>query len=280
MEESGAKLFTIELAFGHKPFEVTSSSNPMNMQLRTKHILWHKERLINLAVKHLKHIVPDIQYIGWYDSDITFVNPNWVHDVVHKLSYVPIIQPYSTAINLNSNEDFMWACPSSFRSFVEKRGYHQHPPLPVSYTYKGHPGLAWNMTIEAFEAIGGLYDKCIAGSADTIMSNVVKGDWSAFLPGSPSDQMKNSIEKWHHVVSKVLKNHLGFTHGCLLHHWHGASESRGYEKRWDILSFHKFDPMVDIEIDDNGLYRWAGNKPQLEDDIRLSLGSRNEDALS
>jgi hypothetical protein len=30
-------------------------------------------------------------------------------------------------------------------------------------------------------------------------------------------------------------------------------------------------------MDAQGLYRWAGNRPRLEDDIRLSLASRNED---
>lgn len=45
------------------------------------------------------------------------------------------------------------------------------------------------------------------------------------------------------------------------------------------MSFHQFDPMTDLRPDDNGLFRWAGNKPQLEDDIRLSLGARNEDEI-
>jgi hypothetical protein len=32
-----------------------------------------------------------------------------------------------------------------------------------------------------------------------------------------------------------------------------------------------------LAIGPGGLYRWAGNKPRLEDDIRLSLAGRNED---
>ena len=68
-------------------------------------------------------------------------------------------------------------------------------------------------------------------------------------------------------------------HGALAHHWHGPSSSRGYEKRWSIASFHQFDPETDL-IDDpsNGMLRWAGNKPQLEQDMRMSLSLRNEDA--
>lgn len=279
MAESGAKLFTIEAAFGDQPFRVTSPDDPMNAQLRTNQVLWHKERLINLAFERLLHCVPDLRYMGWFDSDITFANPDWVAESVHKLSHLTVIQPYSEAINLNAREEYMWNCPSSFRSFIENRGYHQYPPLPVSYTYKGHPGLAWCATREGFEALGGLYDKCVAGSGDTVMSNGIKGDWSAYLPEQPSEGMQRTMADWAEKAQQRVQGRIGFTRGALLHHWHGRSEERGYEKRWSILAFHQFDPMTDLRTEENGLYRWAGNKPQLEDDIRLSLGSRNEDEV-
>lgn len=278
MAQSGAKLFTIELAFGDKPFLVTGPDDPMNMQLRTNEVLWHKERLINLALQRLLHLVPDARFIGWIDADVTFVNPDWVAQSVHKLTHLEVIQPFSSAINLNGNEDYMWNCPSSFRSYIEGRGYHQDPPLPVSYTYKGHPGLAWCATRAALDRMGGLYDRCVAGSADTIMSNALKGDWNVYLPGAPSKAMMDSMARWANHAQSIVRGRIGFIQGAVLHHWHGASEQRGYEKRWDILSFHKFDPGTDLRTDENGTYRWAGNKPRLEDDIRLSLGSRNEDA--
>lgn len=279
MADSGAKLFTIEAAFGDQPFQVTSPEDPMNAQLRTNQVLWHKERLVNIALHRLYHLVPGARFFGWFDADITFVNPNWLEEATHALSHLPVIQPFSEAINLNSSGEFMWNCPSSFRSFIECRGYHQEPPLPVSYTYKGHPGLAWCATREALESIGGLYDKCTAGSGDTVMSNGLKGDWSAYLPAYPSEGMKRSLSDWAEKAQRCTKGRIGFTRGALLHHWHGRSEARGYEKRWEILAFHRFDPATDLRTDEQGLYRWAGNKPQLEDDIRLSLGSRNEDEI-
>jgi hypothetical protein len=278
MADSGAKLFTIEAAFGDKRFIVTSPRDPMNAQLRTDQILWHKERLFNLALKHLLHVVPDARFIGWFDSDVTFINPDWVAEATHKLSHLSVIQPFSEAINLNGNGEYMWNCPSSLRSFIDGRGYHQEPSLPVSYTYKGHPGLAWCATREALEAMGGLYDACVSGSADTVMSNAWKGDWSVYLPARPSAAMVASMGAWAAKAAAVVKGRIGFARGTVCHHWHGASEARGYEKRWSILSFHRFDPETDLAVDANGLYRWAGNKPRLEDDIRLSLGSRNEDA--
>lgn len=278
MEESGAKVFTIEAAFGHNPFAVTTATDPMNMQVRTSQILWHKERMFNLARIRLLHHVPDAQYIGLFDSDTTFLNPNWVEQSAQKLSYLSVVQPFGEAINLDSNEQYLWNCPSSMRSFIEARGFHQNPPLPVSYTYKGHPGLAWLFRNDLLDCMGGLYDTCVSGSADTVMSNAFKGDWSVYLPAYPSPAMVDSMKGWAEHAYKCSGGKIGWTPGAITHHWHGKSEERGYEKRWSILSFHRFDPATDLKTDKQGMLEWAGNKPALEDDIRLSLGSRNEDA--
>lgn len=278
MEESGVKLFTIEAAFGDQPYSVTDPHNPMNMQVRTNQVLWHKERLFNLALKSLVHVAPDAKFIGLIDADTTFLNPNWAAETNHKLSHLSVVQPFGEAINLDAKEQYMWNCPSSMRSFIENRGFHQFPPLPVSYTYKGHPGLAWCFRRDALEAMGGLYDTCVSGSADTVMSNAFKGDWNVYLPAQPSQAMVTDMQKWAENAGKVVRGKIGWVDGAVSHHWHGKSEERGYEKRWSILSFHKFDPSVDLKVEKSGLYRWAGNKPELEDDIRLSLGSRNEDA--
>jgi ketopantoate reductase len=91
--------------------------------------------------------------------------------------------------------------------------------------------------------------------------------------------MMDSMGDWQEKVERHIRGAIGFVRGCVFHHWHGASEHRGYEKRWSIMSFHRFDPSTDIAEDTNGLFKWAGNKPRLEDDIRFSLSARNEDAL-
>jgi len=279
VEASGATLLTVEAAFGDRPFEVTQSDNPMHVQLRTSTVLWHKERMCNLGIQRLYQLAPDAKNIGFFDSDISFSNPKWVEDTVHKLMHYPVVQPFGTAINLDANEEPMWSCPSSFRAFLEERGFHQDPPRPVGYLFKGHPGLAWAFTREALDKLGGLHDTCAAGSGDTVMSNCLKGDWSIYLPTLPSASMVRSIRKWARRCDEHIQTRVGFVPGAVLHHWHGKSEKRGYEKRWSILSFHQFDPDEDLALDSQGLYRWAGNKPRLEDDIRLSLSSRNEDEV-
>ena len=278
MEESGVKLLTVEAAFGKHDWEATTHVNPMNLQFRTNQILWHKERLINLGLEYLYRYVPDAEYIAWIDSDVTFANPNWVEETIHKLMYHKVIQPFSQAINLNAREESMWTCPGTFSAFINERGYHQNPPILPRYLYKGHPGLAWASTKTTLQELGGLYDLCVAGSGDTVMANCFRGKWDSNLPAFPSEGISKNINEWSKKCDKYVIANVGYANGSCLHHWHGKSEDRGYEKRWSVLSFHKFEPLVDVIVDHQGLYAWAGNKPQLEYDIRLSLTGRNEDA--
>ena len=278
MTESGVELFTVEAAFGDQPFYHTEAENPMHLQVRTDQVFFHKERMLNLGFGKLKHVQPDCRNVGWEDCDVTHLDPDWAAKAAHALRMYRVIQPFGEAINLNSGDEYMWNCPSSLRAYLDKRGYHQRPPLPVIQTFQGHPGLAWMARRETLDALGGLYDRCVS-SADTIMSNAFKGDVFAFVPCPPSEGMRRYMTAWQHKANAVVQGHVGFIHGALAHHWHGPSTSRGYEKRWSIAAFHQFDPEVDL-VDDpsNGMLRWAGNKPQLEQDMRMSLSLRNEDA--
>jgi len=39
-------LYTVEISYGDRPFEVTTPDNPRDLQLRTEHELWHKENAL------------------------------------------------------------------------------------------------------------------------------------------------------------------------------------------------------------------------------------------
>lgn len=275
---AGVQLLTVEAAFGAHSFEVTDRDNPWNLQLRTDQVIWHKERMLNLGINRLRALVPDVEFIGIYDADVTHANPDWVACTTHALMHSPVVQTFGQCIYLDAQEQEIWNCLSSFRFFKEKRGYHQRPPIPATYLFQGHPGLAWAFTRTALDQLGGLYDLCAAGSGDTVMCNALKGGWDQFLPVTPTTGMLHSMKRWAARCDAVIKTNVGWVPGAILHHWHGSSETRGYEKRWAILAFHKFDPLEDLVLDSQGLYRWAGNKPELEDDLRLSLASRKEDA--
>jgi hypothetical protein len=277
MEAAGVRLLTVECAFGDHAYQVTDACDDWSLQLRTQHMLWHKERLINLGFIRLFQMAPDAWNIGWFDADVTFVDADWAGRAVHKLMHCEVIQPFSQAIFLNKAEEELWHCPSTFCAFLKGRGYHQRPPIPLQYLFSGHPGLAWMATRRALDALGGVYDLCVAGSGDTVMANCLKGGPDIYLHVTPTAGILRSMQAWNARCVRSIDGRIGYSDGALLHHWHGAAEKRGYAKRWAILAFHDFDPVTDLATEANGLYRWAGNKPQLRDDLRLSLSSRNED---
>ncbi|CAF4643035.1 unnamed protein product, partial [Rotaria sp. Silwood2] len=77
MSQSGVFLFTVECLFQSTPvfglpkqtYEVTQPNNPHHLQVLAPSILWMKENLINISVKHLP---AHIEYIAWIDTDIEF----------------------------------------------------------------------------------------------------------------------------------------------------------------------------------------------------------------
>lgn len=277
MEAAGVQLLTVEVAYGDHPFQVTDVCDDWALQLRTESLIWHKERMYNLGFQRLFHIEPDAWNIGFFDTDISFVDPDWVERARHKLMHAEVIQPFSQAIFLNKEEEELWHAPSTLYYFLEKRGFHQKPPVPHHYLFQGHPGLAWMATARALNSLQGVYDKCIAGSGDTVMANALKGKVDVYLHVTPTPAILREMLAWKRRADKHIDGRIGYTRGALLHHWHGPAEKRGYAKRWQILTFHEFDAETDLELEANGLYRLAGNKPQLRDDLRRSMSQRNED---
>lgn len=278
MEFSGVKLLTVEIAFGNRPFVVTKKHNKWNLQLRTNHELWHKEGAINAGFWHLLKIVPNAKYVAWVDADVRFTNPHWAEDTIRALDRFCIVQPYSEAINLNSKYERMWHTSSSLKHYHEKLGFHQTPPLPKSYLCGGHPGLAWAARVDIFKHLGGLMDFCIAGSGDTHMLNALLGDVSLFYRKGMTDQFRKALYEWQVKADEHVRQNIGYVNGICYHYWHGRSEQRGYEKRWDIINYHQFNPDTDIVRQPNGLYAWNG-KAELMQDLRKSMSQRNEDGL-
>lgn len=278
MEFSKVKLLTVEVAFGSRPFAVTKWGNKWNLQLRTNHEMWHKEAAINAGFKHLLKLVPKAKYVAWIDADVMFTNPNWAADTIKALDRYSIVQPYSETHFLNPRYESMWKTTSALKHYQTKLGYHQTPALPPSYLCGGHPGLAWAARVETFKALGGLMDFCVAGSGDTHMLNALLGDVTIFYRPGMTEEFQKALKEWQDKADLHVGRNLGYVDGICCHYWHGKSEQRGYEKRWDIMCYHQFNPELDIARESNGLYRWV-RKPELAQDLRKSMSQRNEDAL-
>jgi len=79
---AGAILYTAEVAFGERQFEVTQAANPRRLQLRTAHEIWHKENALNLLIQRLP---TDAKYVAWIDADVKFNRPDWAQETLQLL---------------------------------------------------------------------------------------------------------------------------------------------------------------------------------------------------
>jgi hypothetical protein len=95
MQQSGVILYTVELAYGERPFEITDAANPCHIQVRGEQEFWHKENLMNIGLSRL----PDsAKYVAWIDADISFVRADWAIETVHQLQHYDIVQLFTHAL--------------------------------------------------------------------------------------------------------------------------------------------------------------------------------------
>lgn len=282
VERCGAMLITVEVAFRDRPFEVTVPHNKYHVQLRSPHELWHKERCINIGIEHLKKLHPEVTKVAWIDADVAFTNPNWIADTLNALEHYDVVQMFSQATSLGPNHEILWSHESAFKYWLKRKPSTVFGDIPLTELSGGHPGLAWAARLDALEKLGGLMDSCIHGSGDSHMANALRGDVHAYYlyataVCAPSVGFNAMLEAWAALCDTHIRRNVGVVDGTCNHYWHGNYDNRGYNVRWDIICHHAFDPATDVVVGDNGLYEFVGNKPDFEQDLRLSMIARNDD---
>lgn len=273
LDTKGIKLHVVELAFGDRHHEVTVSGQTNHLQVRSGQELWHKENMINLGVKHLLPV--DWRYLAWVDADVTFRNHNWATETIQNLQHYPVIQPWSECVDLGPYGNIL----QLFRSFTSlvAKGVKQQAHKGEPYPY-GHSGFAWACTRSFYENVGGLMDFPILGSADHHMAWAMINKVERSVHGKMTAAFKRRVDEWQDRAFQVTHGHLGYVPGRIEHSFHGPKAKRFYRERWQILVDAGFDPDKDLRRDAQGLLYIVG-KPQLLEDIRQYMRSRNEDSI-
>ena len=268
--DSGAKLVTFELAYGDRPFEVTEANDPLDVQLRTNHELWHKEKMLNLGIQRF---ASDWKYMAWVDADVIFARPDWVTETVQLLQHYPVIQMFSQAVDQNPKFELLKTHTGIIYAFQEGimtfKNHYDHY----------HPGFAWAARRDALDNLGGLFDQAVLGSADRHMALSFIECVERSYPKGISSGYCEQLDLWQERSKKYIKKNVGYMPGMLLHYWHGKKVDRRYSDRWKILVKHQFDPEFDLKPDTQGLYQFTDRCPQLQYDIRKYFTARNEDSI-
>lgn len=280
VEDSNAKLITVELAYGDRPHEVTEAGNPYHLQLRTSHELWHKENLLNLGIHYIASqpsLFPDADHFAWVDADIEFVRKDWVLETWHALQHHMFVQMFSEAIDLGpdfqpiqTHKGFAWCYTSGL-------------PFGPGYTF-WHPGYAWAARREAIDHLGGLLDApAVLGAGDHHMALALIGQAKQSMPGKIHPNYEKLVMRFQDNAEQYIKRNIGYVPGTILHYWHGKKKDRKYVQRWDLLTKTypnglKYDPELDLKKDVQGVFQLTDRNIYLRDAIRQYFRQRNEDS--
>ena len=241
--EGNVNLFIVEMVYGNQKFIITDKNNKNHLQLKTSFPIWHKENMINLAVRYL--LPSDYKAFAWVDADIEFENNSWALDTLKILNgSKDVVQLFSHCVDSDKDLSTLNIFNSFGYSFSKNK----------KYTNKGldywHPGYAWAITRNAYEKLGGLYDKGVLGSGDSIIALCLINKVACMNNPKYHTHYNQSMV---HYQSKASNLRLGYTPGVIIHHYHGSKVNRKYTERWKILMKHCYSPLNHLEYDSSGM---------------------------
>jgi len=294
IKNTGAKLITVEQAFGDRPFMVTNKCDEYNVQVKSHEELWLKENLINLGIRRAMQLDHCAEKVAWIDSDCFPVcSPvEWLEETWHSLEHYEFVQMWEYLINFGPNNEPVSKPQVSFMATYAAAGYVVPEGINVQHTLAGHsglitlgrPGLAWAANIRALNKVGGLIDKCILGSGDWHMAHGLVGAMKQYSGEFRKlSRYSQYLLTWQEKAERWIKRDVGFVPTTLGHWWHGDKVDRKYGSRGKILINNGYDPHTDVKYDCHGLLQletWEPRQIRLRDQIRDYFKTRDEDSIN
>lgn len=222
--------------------------------LPTKSLLFHKERLWNIAARTLT----TAKRLIFLDADLVFAESDWLDKCLDALGQYDIIQPYSTA------------------RWLDERGLCDMERPPASDAIRDglkpalkyyHPGFGWGMTREAFDKLGGLYDLSVSGNSDALFAlalrdNILHDAVASWFCHRQDKTIASPSYRDYKRKAVELNLSVGSPSGVTVTHlWHGSRANRKYIERGDLFP-RRADGEYAVHDSPEGLLEW--------DDIKAS----------
>jgi len=283
-----------ELAYGDRPFEVTTSGTN-DVQLRTSHELFHKEDIGNRVIQSFP---PNWKYGALIDADFHLTRHDWALETVHQLQHYDWVQCFSSYADLSGEVYGMAQVPVRYNSgfffnyiqngFEVSPKYHNTKIPNGILDEEGYEGAMFKRGVgatggaiafrrTAFDAVGGFLNRCILGHADWYMAYQLVGLEPPDIHSQKYHPDYKSYVKTWGERAEVLKRNVGYVDGFATHFFHGSKTRRGYSSRDKILAAHQYSPYSDVFPDYQGILQLTPNKPRFRDDVRAYFTSRFED---
>lgn len=264
-KKQGLNLICVELAFNGQPFELTKDDADVLVQVRSNSIMWQKERLLNIALKHLPS---DCDKVAWIDCDITFEKDDWIKETAELLERFIIVQLFSFIVY---QPDFYFGMAYA-SAMVGNFLFDSY----LGNDFPGRAGGAWACRRNILEKCG-FFDSCIFGSNDGIMAYAVYGvdKFSTFDFFSEPLTLKQSA--WHKKAYELFKGSCFYVDGIIFHLWHGELNKREYALREEIGRKYNFDPSVDLKLNEDDCFEWASGKKEMHEAVQKYFLDRKEE---
>ncbi len=266
------------------------------VQVAGGHLMWQKERLLNLAIARLP---PSCRYVAWLDCDIVFERSDWQRHALHLLQDTPLIQLFTHAVHLRATpeaamrENGAWRGSGVAHEFIGAvhaareqprwwtRG-HVPPKFPIGDDgSRPTPGLAWAAQ-RALLAQHPLFDTWVIGGGDAAFAYAALSGADQLLGRyTLSPAMRSAYADHAAALGDTVGNRVGCLGGRLFHLWHGDLGDRAYEQRHGILAAHGFDPARDLDSGSAGTWAWrAQTGSALRQAVAGYFDRRREDGAS
>lgn len=271
-QKQGLKLITVECAFKDNPFELKHEDADILIQVRSNSLLWHKEKLLDIAFKNLP---PDCDKIIWVDCDIIFLNQDWVKETCDLLEKYEFVKPFEKAMRLSSAQtqkiikNKLVNLEAENYNQITDCEYSYNPDLPMKYTSI----FSWALRKEILNDVG-FYTKSIIGNGDLIMTKAFLNCTSVIHNFNAA--LNKDILVWSEKLNQKISNTISCSSGSVLHLFHGTVKNRMNYERNFILKNNNFEPDNDLKENIDGCWEWATPKKNLHRDLARYFNYRNE----
>ena len=209
-----AEFYTIECAYHGQPFTITG---PNVIGVRSNSPMFHKERLLNLAIAALPSYITKV---AWVDCDLVFSRQDWLWQASDLLDDYPVVQCFERVNELN--QDGILTRTSEGLAQARRNGRMHY----------ARPGFAWAARLDLLRSVGGLFDRCVVGSGDVVFGNLgCYGEFDHGCVANYAEHLRREAKKYARAVFDKVNRRVGVVASDVWHLWHGDAGNRRYHER-------------------------------------------------
>lgn len=273
-------LITVELSLNDSGFQLDCNNANIYIKAKSKDLLWHKESLLNIA---LKHVPKEYDYIVWVDCDIIFTNPSLESEIYSKMEKYNIVQLFSKMYDMTSSE----SCIPKDLNTVSGFGISYLKENNVLFENSLQPkvtmdmrktlfGLAW-ASHKSILKRNNFYDFCVTGSGDRALYCAASGEYEITRTNLVMNEKRfNHYMIWAKSFNNSIEGKISYIEGYIIHLYHGEIDNRQYRERHLQFNNLGFNPFTDLKRLKEGTFEWSNNSIQYNDFFRNYFQKRKE----